>query len=174
MPSSGRFFRLGQRVRRHSWFASALVFIVATSVLAAPTIGPVKRLSPPTPGSDPWATVLPLAKATDQPLREPRGLRAGGFIVFPRIEIEEKYDDNIFATKNNRESDFVTVSLSFSREAQDRSETEDTGSRHPRGSTSTAIAWSSASNRAFVPDVGLSDAVRPAGLPRPQFRCSNQ
>ncbi|MCI0428964.1 MAG: outer membrane beta-barrel protein [Rhodospirillales bacterium] len=164
-----------------------MLFIVATSVLAAPPTGPIQRIYSPTPGSDPWADVLPLEKATDQPLREPRGVHAGGFIVFPRIEIEEKYDDNIFATKNNRESDFITVIspsisvestwsrhglglqafgqynrfaehgtedseeggvsqtgrlditgndyvsefLSFSREAQDRSETDDTGSRHP-------------------------------------------
>lgn len=120
-------------------------------------------------------------------MREPRGLHTGGFVVFPRLKIDERYDDNIFATKNNRQSDFITVIspsisvestwsrhglglqafgefrqfaehgtentqqggfnmtgrlditgsdyvsqfFSFSREAQDRSETDDTGSRHP-------------------------------------------
>jgi len=164
-----------------------LVLVVATSVLAAPTIGPINRIFSPTPGSDMWPAGLPLEKATDQPLREPRGVHAGGFMVYPRIEIQEKYEDNIFATKNDRASDLITVItpsisiestwsrhglglqafgqfshfaehgtedseqggvsltgrvditgddyvsefLSFSREAQDRSETDDTGSRHP-------------------------------------------
>jgi hypothetical protein len=164
-----------------------LAFVVVTSVLGAPVIQPIQRIFAPTPGTDPWATEFERGSAADQPLREPRGLHAGGFLVFPRLEIGERYDDNIFATKNGRESDFITLIspslsiestwsrhglglqafglfsrfaehqtedteqggvnltgrlditgadyvsqfLSFSREAQDRSEPDDTGSRRP-------------------------------------------
>jgi len=165
-----------------------LAFLVVTSVLAAPVIGPIQRIFAPTPGTDPWASAaFERGSGTDQPLREPRGLHAGGFLVFPELEIGERYDDNIFATKDGRESDFATVIspslsiestwsrhglglqafgqfsrfaehqtedteqggvnltgrlditgedyisefLSFSREAQDRSEPDDTGSRRP-------------------------------------------
>lgn len=187
MPRASRLSRLGRCLRPRSWAVAALLLIAATSVLAAPAIRPIQRIFAPTPGSDPWAEGLQLARATDQPLREPRGLHAGGFLVFPRLEIGERYDDNIFATKNNRESDFATIIspslsiestwsrhglglqafgqfsrfaehqtedteqggvnltgrldisgadyisqfLSFSREAQDRSEPDDTGSRRP-------------------------------------------
>lgn len=187
MSRTGRFPHLGGRLRPHSWPALPLVLIVATSVLAAPVVGPIQRIFALAPGTDPLAAGLPLAKATDQPLRQPPGLHAGGFLVFPRLEIAEKYDDNIFATKDDRQGDFVTIIspsisiesiwsrhglglqafgqfsrfaehgtedseqggisltgrlditgedyvsefLSFSREAQDRSEPDDTGSRHP-------------------------------------------
>src|SRR5262245_36529160 len=187
MPRARRPSRPGRRLRPRSWVAAALLLVAATSVLAAPVIRPIQRIFAPTPGSDPWAEGLQLARATDQPLREPRGLHAGGFLVFPRLEIAERYDDNIFATKENRESDFATIIspslsiesnwtrhgrrlqafvqfsrfaehqtedteqggvnltgrlditgadyisqfLSFSREAQDRSEPDDTGSRRP-------------------------------------------
>lgn len=156
-------------------------------MLADPLTEPIQRIFSPTPGSDPWAAGLELAKATDQPLREPAGIHAGGFLVFPRLEIGERYEDNIFATKHDRQSDFATIIspsisaestwsrhglglqafgefrrfaehqtedteqgginltgrldisgsdyvsqfLSFSREAQDRSESDDTGTRRP-------------------------------------------
>jgi hypothetical protein len=164
-----------------------LAFVVVTSALAAPAIRPIQRIFAPAPGTDPWAAELAHASATDQPLREPRGLHVGGFVVFPKLDIGERYDDNIFATENDRASDFATVIspsisiestwshhglglqafgvftrfaehgtedseqgganltgrlditgddyvsefLSFSREAQDRSESDDTGSRRP-------------------------------------------
>src|SRR5262245_9455769 len=106
MPRSRRS---GLCLRRHSWFALPLAFVVVTSVLGAPVIQPIQRIFAPTPGTDPWATEFERGSAADQPLREPRGLHAGGFLVFPRLEIGERYDDNIFATKNGRESDFITL-----------------------------------------------------------------
>ncbi|MGB5948807.1 MAG: outer membrane beta-barrel protein [Parvibaculum sp.] len=36
------------------------------------------------------------------------GLRAGSFVVLPSIEVAETYDDNIFATESNKDSDFIT------------------------------------------------------------------
>ena len=40
---------------------------------------------------------------------DPLGLRAGSFLIFPRAEIGEAYNDNIFAVKNNEDSDFITL-----------------------------------------------------------------
>ncbi|MCH2546359.1 MAG: outer membrane beta-barrel protein [Alphaproteobacteria bacterium] len=42
------------------------------------------------------------------PEYEPDGMRFGQFEFLPAIEIEEKYDDNIYRTSNNEESDFIT------------------------------------------------------------------
>lgn len=38
----------------------------------------------------------------------PIGVRAGSFLVIPKIELTETYNDNIYATSSNEESDFVT------------------------------------------------------------------
>lgn len=187
MPRSQRDPRLGRRLHRLPVAATALVFTVSTAVLADPLTEPIQRIFAPTSGSDVWIAGLEPAKATDEPLREPVGIHAGGFLVFPKLEIGERYEDNIFATKNDRQSDFATIIspsisaestwsrhglglqafgefrrfaehqtedteqgginltgrldisgadyvsqfLSFSREAQDRSESDDTGTRRP-------------------------------------------
>ena len=123
MPSSRCLLRLGS-LRRRSWFALPLASVVATSVLAAPVIRPIQRIFAPAPGTDPWAPEH--ASAIDQPLRQSHGLHAGGFVVFPRLDIRERYDDNIFATENDRASDFATlISPSIS--------VESTWSRHGLG-----------------------------------------
>jgi hypothetical protein len=44
-----------------------------------------------------------------RPDYDPLGVRAGSFLVFPSIEIGESYNDNIFATENDEEDDFITV-----------------------------------------------------------------
>ena len=36
------------------------------------------------------------------------GLRWGGLLILPELLVSETYDDNIYATDNNRETDFVT------------------------------------------------------------------
>ena len=186
MPRASRVPRLGRCLRRPRWAALALLF-VTTSVLAQPPTGPIQRIYAPTSAGDPRAAGLEFDKAAEESLREAPGIHVGGFMVFPELEIGERYDDNIFATKNDRESDFYTVIspsvsvestwsrhglglqafgefrhfaqhqtedteqggvnltgrldisgadyisefLSFSREAQERSDPDDTGSRHP-------------------------------------------
>jgi hypothetical protein len=37
------------------------------------------------------------------------GVRAGGFVIVPKVDLEETYNDNIYATTNNTESDFITT-----------------------------------------------------------------
>lgn len=36
------------------------------------------------------------------------GIRAGAFMIYPTLDVSEVYNDNIFATSNNEESDFIT------------------------------------------------------------------
>lgn len=45
----------------------------------------------------------------ERPELDPLGARAGAFRLFPKLEISETYSDNIFATNNNEESDFITT-----------------------------------------------------------------
>ncbi len=40
---------------------------------------------------------------------DPPGIRLGGFLLFPTLELVEMYNDNIFATTNNRIGKFITV-----------------------------------------------------------------
>src|SRR4051794_37383798 len=44
-----------------------------------------------------------------RPDYDPLGVHAGAFRIFPRAEIGEAYNDNIFAVKNNEDSDFITL-----------------------------------------------------------------
>lgn len=39
----------------------------------------------------------------------PMGVRAGSFLVIPRADLDEAYNDNIYATDNNTKSDFITT-----------------------------------------------------------------
>lgn len=44
----------------------------------------------------------------NRPELDPLGGRVGGFLVLPHITVGEEYNDNIFATDGNAESDFIT------------------------------------------------------------------
>jgi len=59
-----------------------------------------------------------LALAQDDPY-EPLGIRAGAFLVFPSIDTGLTYDDNVFATKNDTDDDFIfTVRPEITAESQ--------------------------------------------------------
>jgi hypothetical protein len=49
------------------------------------------------------------ASVLDRPKPEldPLGVRAGGFLIFPKIELGTTYDDNVFATENDKKGDFI-------------------------------------------------------------------
>lgn len=47
-----------------------------------------------------------VAVAQDDPF-EPLGIRAGAFLIFPSLQAAGTYNDNIFATRNNTEDDFI-------------------------------------------------------------------
>jgi hypothetical protein len=44
-----------------------------------------------------------------RPELAPLGIRLGTFLAYPQLTISETYSDNIFATENDRESDFITT-----------------------------------------------------------------
>jgi hypothetical protein len=44
-----------------------------------------------------------------RPEYDPLGLRLSSFFLYPRITADEVYNDNVFATKTNTRSDFITV-----------------------------------------------------------------
>ncbi len=52
--------------------------------------------------------IVSIKNQPQQPF-EPLGLKAGSFLAHPAMHIEEHYDDNIFATDDNEESDFITA-----------------------------------------------------------------
>jgi hypothetical protein len=54
-----------------------------------------------------------------RPNYDPRGLRVGGFLVFPSLTLREAYDSNIFATPDDEEGDFITrISPEVAAESQ--------------------------------------------------------
>lgn len=44
-----------------------------------------------------------------RPEVDPIGVRAGAFMIYPKARLSGLYDDNIYATRNNREDDFITT-----------------------------------------------------------------
>ena len=93
----------------------ALALAVAMSAMAAPPQRPVQRIFNPSFFDDSADVTLNPQEFTKGPVGNRQrdyaapGIKAGGFIMFPKLEIDEDYNDNIFATKTDRESDFATV-----------------------------------------------------------------
>jgi hypothetical protein len=56
-------------------------------------------------GQEPDPNVPVTARA--RPDFDPLGIRAGGFLIFPSVTLDGAYNDNIFATDDNEESDFI-------------------------------------------------------------------
>jgi len=44
-----------------------------------------------------------------RPDYDPVGVRAGSFLVLPKVELAQSYNDNIFATDSDEDSDFITI-----------------------------------------------------------------
>lgn len=44
-----------------------------------------------------------------RPELDPLGVRAGSFLIYPRLRIQEAYDDNIFASDGDEKDDFITL-----------------------------------------------------------------
>lgn len=45
----------------------------------------------------------------ERPELDALGVKSGGFTIFPSVEVEETYNDNIFATQANARDDFITT-----------------------------------------------------------------
>jgi hypothetical protein len=60
-------------------------------------------------GQEPDPNVPVTSRA--RPDYDPLGIRAGGFLIYPSVSVGATYDDNVFATNNNEQDDFIfTVS----------------------------------------------------------------
>lgn len=44
-----------------------------------------------------------------RPDYDPRGIRTGGFLLFPEMGVSQRYNDNIFADESDTRDDFITV-----------------------------------------------------------------
>lgn len=44
-----------------------------------------------------------------RPELDPLGIRAGTFFIYPRVELDQIYNDNVFASGSNRDEDLITV-----------------------------------------------------------------
>jgi hypothetical protein len=115
-PAASRRCARSRTAWRRSWLLLPLALALATSGLAAPIIRPIARIFDPPFLGDPSAAIPVSQDVTDGPVAVRQrdgyaapGIRAGGFFILPKLEIDESYDDNIFATKNDRASDFATI-----------------------------------------------------------------
>src|SRR5512144_3388111 len=43
-----------------------------------------------------------------RPELEPLGIRAGSFLIYPKLGVDGTYNDNVFATNHNVKDDFIT------------------------------------------------------------------
>jgi hypothetical protein len=103
-----------------TWFATtALAIVLCASAGHAQTMIPQMPVpTPPTAPTDAsqrpeqFGQFLQRGQTVlDRPRPEydPLGLRFGSFFLYPRITADEVFNDNIYATKNNTRSDFITV-----------------------------------------------------------------
>ena len=44
-----------------------------------------------------------------RPELDPLGMRAGSFLIYPRLGLQETYNDNIFAVESDEQDDFITL-----------------------------------------------------------------
>ncbi len=101
---------------------STLLFALAGCFIAAmPGVGyaqiiepmmpipplPAGPQAPPVPGEP----LVVGRTVTDRPRPEydPLGIRLGDYFLFPRVELDEGFNDNIFATPSGKQSDWITT-----------------------------------------------------------------
>lgn len=104
-------------MRRNRWHLAALCGLAA-SALPAFALAQTEPLLPvpalptgPQPPVLPGQPVLRGQTVTDRPRPEydPLGIHAGSYFFFPRAEVGEMYNDNIFATSGDKKSDLITI-----------------------------------------------------------------
>jgi len=115
MAGPKRRSRRWQRPGRLCWLAIALIIGGSPLAYGQQQISPLSLYAPPNPYGDPTAAP-PGQSALQQsvvlrnrPDYDPLGIHAGGFLIYPKLEIGERYDDNIRATQHNRLDDFATT-----------------------------------------------------------------
>src|ERR1700761_193348 len=74
--------------------------------LPVPSIPPAQPQAIPVPVEPPRGTTV---LSRPRPETDPQGMRLGSFFLFPRAELDETYNDNIFATPSQKSSAFITT-----------------------------------------------------------------
>lgn len=69
------------------------------------TVRPAPR-GPEEQSSEPFRGETVVSRS--RPEYDPLGVRLGGFYLFPQLNVFETWNDNIFASKNDEKSDFIT------------------------------------------------------------------
>ena len=115
MAGSKRRPRNWQWLGRLLWLALPLIIAGGPMAYGQQQISPLNLYNPPNPYGDPTAAP-PGQSALQQsvvlrsrPDYDPLGIHAGGFLIYPKLELGERYDDNIRATQHNRLDDFATT-----------------------------------------------------------------
>jgi hypothetical protein len=88
--------------------ATAQTNVPAPPAVVAPPIAPTE------PSQRPETVGRPLERGESvldrpRPEYDPLGLRLGSFFLYPKLEVDELYNTNVFATASNRKNSFVTV-----------------------------------------------------------------
>ena len=94
--------------------ALALVPAVAKAQTAIPAPPEAQPPVAPTAPTQQPAAGTPLERGESvldrpRPEYDPLGIRLGSFFLYPKLELDELYNDNIFATQSSAKSDFITV-----------------------------------------------------------------
>jgi hypothetical protein len=97
--------------------AGAQVTVAQAQGQVVEPLVPAPVMVPLQPGAIPATTEPPRGTTVllrPRPETDPQGTRLGSFFFFPRLQLDETYNDNIFGTANQTTSDFITtVSPSF-------------------------------------------------------------
>jgi len=90
--------------------------LLSSAASAQPSPQNIPEIPTPRPPVAPGvaAPEQPLARGqrvTERPRPEydARGVRLGTFFLYPRVELDELFNDNVFATNSNKSSDFITA-----------------------------------------------------------------
>ena len=74
--------------------------------LPAPTLPPAQPQVIPGSVEPPRGTTV---LSRPRPETDPQGTRLGSFFLFPRAELDEAYNDNVFGTQSQKASDYITT-----------------------------------------------------------------
>lgn len=88
------------KTRRRAAATTALPLVLALAAVASLTSPATAQDEIPR-----GATVID----RQRPEVDPLGVHAGAFFVYPSLGISETFDDNVFATQNNEQEDFITI-----------------------------------------------------------------
>jgi hypothetical protein len=87
---------------------AALAQVEPMLPLPAPPTAPAgAAVGPALPGAQPREVTSVLTRS--RPEVDPIGLRAGSYFFYPKFEVDEIFNDNIFASTAGKVSDFITV-----------------------------------------------------------------